>query len=83
MLVVNGVFPSSVDYFRFAKAFNESELSQPQHHLLKTSVDFLSRKITASIKFADHAIFLVDHSFKEGLLSEWRDIFELKDAANP
>lgn len=83
MLVAKGIFPSSILYFIFVKEFNASELVKEELHQLKTDIDFIGSKITASINFVDHAIFTVDQSFKEGLFKKWESYFVLETANNP
>lgn len=78
MIAVTGVFKSSLDYFRFLAAFNESELSKPEHIEQETKVNYLSQWIGIHFTFGDHVDFLIERSIKNGLLSPWKDCFTIK-----
>lgn len=79
MITVSGTFKRSLDYFRFLGSLNESELSQPQHHVKHPEMDYLGKNIKIKIHFEDHTDFLVKSSFKDGLLSPWKNHFKFSN----
>lgn len=57
---------------KFFSQFTDSELGQTQHHEEPTTVVSKTIDTAVVISFADHAQFLVESSFRDGMLADFK-----------